>query len=65
MEQNKISIKEASLLMKKSPQFIRVGLQQQKLPFGTAVKLSDRWSYYISPKLFYEFIGKEAKANEC
>lgn len=65
MEEKKITIKKASLLMKKSPQFIRVGLQRQILPFGSAVKLSDRWSYYISPKLFYEYIGKEAKTNEC
>jgi len=65
MEEKKITIKKASLLMKKSPQFIRVGLQRQILPFGSAVKLSDRWSYYISPKLFYEYIGKEAKINEC
>ena len=64
MEEKKITIKQASLMMKKSPQFIRVGLQRQTLPFGSAVKLSERWSYYISPKLFYEFIGKEAKANE-
>jgi len=64
MEEKKITIKQASLMMKKSPQFIRIGLQRQTLPFGSAVKLSERWSYYISPKLFYEFIGKEAKVNE-
>ena len=45
--------------MKKSEQFIRIGLQRGLLPFGTAVKLSTRYTYYISPKLFYEYIGQE------
>lgn len=58
-EKKKITIKEASLLMNKSEQFIRVGLQRNSLPFGTAVKMSSRWSYYISPKLFYEYVGKK------
>lgn len=58
-EKKKITIKEASLLMKKSEQFIRVGLQRNLFPFGTAVKMSSRWSYYISPKLFYEYVGKK------
>lgn len=52
-----ITIQEASKLMNKSQQFLRVALQQGKLPFGTAVKLSSRWTYYISPKKFYEYIG--------
>lgn len=58
----KISIKEASSLMGKSLQFVRVGLQRGVFPFGTAVKLSSRWSYYISPALFYEYLnGKKGE----
>lgn len=53
----KITIKEASKLMHKSPQFIRVGLQTGKLPFGSAVKVSKRWNYIIYPELFYQYIG--------
>lgn len=53
----KITIKEAANLMHKSPQFIRVGLQTGKLPFGSAVKVSKRWNYIIYPDLFYKFIG--------
>lgn len=60
----KISIKKASSLMNKSEQFVRVGLQRGILPFGNAVKLSSRWSYYISPKLFYEYIGYVKKEEE-
>ncbi len=52
-----ISIREAAEIMGKSQQFIRIGLQRGLLPFGTAVKLSTRWTYYISPKLFHEYVG--------
>lgn len=52
-----VSIKEASRIMGKSEQFIRVGLRNKRLPFGVAVKLSTQWTYYISPKLFYEYVG--------
>lgn len=53
-----ISIKQAAGIMGKCQQFVRVGLQRGLLPFGTAVKVSTRWNYYISPKLFYEYVGK-------
>lgn len=52
-----ISVKEAAKLMGKSEQFIRVGLRNKRLPFGVAVQMSTQWTYYISPKLFYEYIG--------
>ena len=54
-----ISIKEAAGRLGKSQQFVRVGLQKQILPFGTAVKLSTQWTYHISPKLLDEYIGEE------
>ena len=59
MAQN-ISVKEAAEIMGKSKQFVRIGLQRGLLPIGTAVKLSSIWTYHISPKLFYEYVG-EAK----
>jgi hypothetical protein len=52
-----LTIKEAAKEMGKSNQFIRVGLQRSLLPFGVAVKMSTRWTYYINPRKFYEFIG--------
>lgn len=55
---NQITVKQAAEIMGKCQQFIRVGLQRGLLPFGTAVKVSTRWNYYISPKLFYEYVGK-------
>lgn len=53
----KITIKEAAKLIHKSPQFIRVGLQTGRLPFGTAVKVKERWNYLIYPELFYQYLG--------
>lgn len=62
----KLSIKEVASLMGKSAQFVRVGLQRGAFPFGTAVKLSSRWSYHISPELFHEYMNgkKEELSNE-
>ena len=65
----KITIKQAADIMQKGQQFVRIGLQRGLLPFGTAVKVKQRWNYYISPKLFYEYVGEcdtlegEVKAN--
>lgn len=52
-----ISVKEASKLTGMSEQFIRIGLQRNLIPIGTAVKMSSKWTYYISPKLLEEFTG--------
>lgn len=61
----KITVQEAAKIMRKSNQFVRMGLQQKTLPFGAAVKMSgEKYSYYISPKKFYEFVGKSSKNND-
>lgn len=55
-----ISVKEAAEIMGKSQQFVRVGLQRGILPFGTAMKINEKgsmYTYYISPKLFEEYVG--------
>jgi hypothetical protein len=54
---NRLSVKEAAQILGASEQFIRIGLQRGILPFGNAVKLSTRWTYYISPSRFYEYAG--------
>lgn len=53
----KITVKEAAERLNVSEQFIRIGLQRQTLPIGSAVKMSSRWTYNISPKLLKEYIG--------
>ena len=63
----KLSVKEAATLMGKSIQFVRICLQRGAFNFGSAVKLSSRWSYHISPELFYEYLNgkrEELKSNE-
>jgi len=52
-----ISIQKAAEIMGKSEQFVRIGLQRGILPFGSAVKLSTRWTYYISQSRLYDYAG--------
>ena len=59
-----ISIKQASKEMGKSEQFVRIGLQTNRLPFRSAVLISTHWTYYISPIKFYSFLGKEIKQEQ-
>lgn len=59
-----VSVKRAAEIMGKSEQFVRVGLQRQVLPIGTAIKLSSKWTYHISPKLLDEYIGTDKASKE-
>lgn len=55
---NKLTIKQAAAIMGVTPQFLRLGLQQGRFPFGTAVKMK-RWAYYINPTKFYEYLATQ------
>ena len=58
-----VTVREAALLMNVGPQFVRVGIQQGVLPFGTAVKISgERYTYYISPGKLAEYVGISTEA---
>lgn len=46
-------------ILGKSQQFVRVGLQQQTLPIGSAVKLSSEWCYHVSYELLKNYVGIE------
>ncbi len=59
MEIGRILPTEAAMILNVSPQFIRVGMQQGKLPIGTAIKMSSIWTYHISEKLLQEYSGKD------
>ena len=63
MKTKTLTIKEVSRIMGKSEMFVRIGLQRNILPFGTAQILPNRstYSYYISPKLSYDFVGLETE----
>ena len=53
-----MNIQEAAKKLNKSEQYIRIGLQHERLPFGSAVKVSPkRWSYHISEAKFNEYLG--------
>lgn len=57
-KQVKLSVIQAAKLMGVSPQFVRIGLQKQQLPFGHAVQMSkNRYTYHISTKKFSEYTG--------
>ncbi len=56
----KITVAEAATAMCVSQQFVRIGLQRGILPFGCAVKMSNRFTYYINPEKFNNYIkGKK------
>lgn len=52
----KISIAQAAKEMGKSQQFVRIGLRRGILPFGVAVQMSTRWTYYINPNEFNKYM---------
>lgn len=54
---NRMSVTEVAHLMNVSEQFVRIGLQQNKFPWGYAIKMSSKWCYYISPTKFTEATG--------
>ncbi len=59
-----MKVLDCARLLGKSPQFIRVGLQRGILPFGYAVKMSNKWTYHISDKKVYEYVGKDYFFNQ-
>jgi hypothetical protein len=59
MEVGRILTREAAAILNVSPQFVRVAMQQGKLPIGTAVQMSSIWTYHISEKLLADYTGKD------
>lgn len=53
----RVTVAEAAEKLGVSQQFIRIGLQRKVLPFGIAVKMSNRYTYHISRKLLEEYIN--------
>lgn len=53
-----ITVSKAAKLMGVGVNFIKAGLRQNRFPFGTALKINgNKYSYYISPVKFAEYIG--------
>lgn len=57
MELGKIKVTEVAALLHVSDQFVRIAMQQGVLPIGTALKMSSRWTYQISPKKLADYTG--------
>ena len=58
MMPTKVPTAVAARILGKAEDFVRFGLQQGRLPFGSAVKTAkDRWSYHISPLLLANYTG--------
>ena len=56
----KITVKDAARCLGKSDQFVRIGLQRGRLPFGDAVPGSgNNWNYYINPARFRDYVGAD------
>ena len=64
MEVGRILPTEAAVILNVSPQFIRIAMQQGKLPIGTAVQMSSIWTYHISEKLLADYSGKDIQSEE-
>ena len=59
----RVKIKEAAELLGISQQFIRIGMQRNQLPIGTAVKMSSVWTYYISRERLDAYLkGQDIKS---
>lgn len=54
-----MKIKDAALILGVSEQFVRLGMQRGELPIGSAVKMSSKWTYHISPHLLEQYTGKK------
>ena len=55
-----MNIQDASKIMHMTEQFIRLGLRQQRLPIGIAVKTTDnRWTYDVQEHLIKEYLGEK------
>ncbi len=59
MDTGKIKVTEAAAVLHVSDQFVRIGLQRGILPIGTAVRMSSKWTYQISPKLLEDYSGAD------
>lgn len=55
---DRMTVEDAARVLGVSPQFVRRGLQQGRLPIGAAVKGKSRWSYHISEHLLEQYNGK-------
>ena len=60
-----MSVEIAAKIIRKDPQYVRLGLQQGRFPFGTAVqKPNNRWTYSIIAPKVYEYAGIKTQEGD-
>lgn len=62
-KERNVTVAKAAELLGKTQMFVRIGLQRERLPFGTAVKMSTKWSYHISPSLLEKYLNQEVEKS--
>lgn len=62
----RMPVVEAAERLGMNPQLLRLGLQQDRFPFGVAIQTSRRrWSYYINRQMFFEYLNSERGEREA
>lgn len=54
-----IPIRIVAQILGKNEQWVRLGLQRQQLPIGTAILTGTQWSYHVSYELLKNYVGVE------
>lgn len=57
----RVTVIEAAKILDASPDFVRLAMQQGRLPIGSAAKTSSKWTYHISSKLLAEYSGADVE----
>ena len=60
-----MKIKEAAKVLGVNPQFLRVGLQQERFPFGFAVKMKKHWAYHIDEGKLRDWMKGKSDAEQA
>lgn len=56
---NKLTVQQASKIMGVTPRFLHIALQNERFPFGAAIFMDKRWSYYINTERFLKYMKGE------
>lgn len=66
-EHGNVPVSLAAKVMHKDVLFVRLGLQQGELPFGSAFvkEGSSQYDYYISPFLLWQYTGYVYRGDDC
>ena len=60
----RVTIQEAAKLLEIPEQCLRIGLQQDRFPFGHAIKTStNRYTYYINRRRLLDYLGSNEHAE--